>query len=344
MWQESVKKPTGYIGCVLVFFGIKTMNFPLHYNGVTPDTPSVGWRTRFAPSPTGFLHLGHVAAALFGWRYARAGGLWLVRLEDIDPQRCRPEFSTALLEDLAWLGLHSGAPVLRQSERMAEYGQTLAHLQALGVLYPCFCTRSDIQRERAGMLSAPHAAPDGSVVYPGTCRHLSAAERLRRIEAGHPYVLRLDMARALEQVRQHGGAEWPLSYHDLERGSVTCIPELFADVVLARRDVPASYHLCVCHDDAAQGITLVTRGEDLRPATDLHRLIQVLMGWPTPAYCFHPLLCDAQGHRLAKRAGARSIRAMREVGLSPEAVRALAGMADMLPASAKESRVGPGAW
>lgn len=308
------------------------MNFPLHYNGVTQNGPLCGWRTRFAPSPTGFLHLGHVAAALFGWRYAQEGGAWLIRLEDIDPQRCRPDFAINLLDDLAWLGLHSAEPVLRQSERMAAYGQTLARLQALGVLYPCFCTRSDIQRERAGMLSAPHTAPDGSAVYPGTCRNLSDAERARRIEAGQPYVLRLDMARACEHARQRQGAQWPLCYHDLQRGAVTCMPERFGDVVLARRDVPASYHLCVSHDDAAQGITLVTRGEDLRPATDLHRLLQALMGWPAPAYAFHPLLCDAQGRRLAKRAGARSIRSMREEGLSPEAVKVLAGMADMLPA------------
>ena len=310
------------------------MNFPLHYNGVTLKTPRSGWRTRFAPSPTGFLHLGHVAAALFGRGYAQDGGDWLVRLEDIDRQRCRPEFSAALLEDLAWLGLEPAGPVVRQSERMAAYGQTLAHLHGMGVLYPCFCTRSDIQRESACVLSAPHAAPDGSLVYPGTCRALPPAERVRRIEAGWPYVLRLDMARAVEQARRRGGSAWRLRYHDLQRGSVVCAPELFGDVVLARRDVPASYHLCVSHDDAAQGITLVTRGEDLRPATDLHRLLQELMGWPAPAYCFHPLLCDAQGHRLAKRAGARSIRSMREEGLSPEAVKALAGMADMLPAGA----------
>ena len=303
-----------------------------------------GWRTRFAPSPTGFLHLGHVAAALFGRGYAQDGGDWLVRLEDIDPQRCRPEFSAALLEDLAWLGLEPAGPVVRQSERMADYGQTLAHLHGMGVLYPCFCTRSDIQRESASVLSAPHAAPDGSLVYPGTCRALPPAERARRIEAGWPYVLRLDMARAVEQARRRGGSAWRLRYHDLQRGSVVCAPELFGDVVLARRDVPASYHLCVSHDDAAQGITLVTRGEDLRPATDLHRLLQELMGWPAPAYCFHPLLCDAQGHRLAKRAGARSIRSMRAEGLSPEAVKALAGMADMLPTGVKEGGAGPGAW
>jgi glutamyl-Q tRNA(Asp) synthetase len=320
------------------------MNFPLHYNGVTPDAVHSGWRTRFAPSPTGFLHLGHVAAALFGWGFARGGGAWLVRLEDIDPQRCRPEFSTALLEDLAWLGLESAEPVLRQSERMAAYGQTLAHLHGMGVLYPCFCTRSDIQRESAGALSAPHTAPDGSLVYPGTCRVLPPAERARRIEAGQPYVLRLDMACALEQARRRSASTWPLRYHDLQRGSAVCAPELFGDVVLARRDVPASYHLCVSHDDAAQGITLVTRGEDLRPATDLHRLLQELMGWPVPAYCFHPLLCDAQGRRLAKRAGARSIRSMRAEGLSPEAVKALAGMADMPLPGVKGRRAGPGAW
>lgn len=283
------------------------------------------WVTRFAPSPTGFLHLGHVASALAGWTHKEPNGIWIVRMEDIDPQRCRESYATALLEDLEWLGLRSARPVLRQSANMAAYRATLEQLDQMGVLYPCFCTRSDIARESAGMMSAPHAAPDGSLRYPGTCRHLSLDARAAALAEGKPHVLRLDMARALERVRAQASSNWPLTYTDLERGTVYCQPELFGDVVLARRDVPASYHLCVTHDDAAQGITLVTRGEDLRPATDLHRLIQALMGWPAPAYLFHPLLCDAEGRRLSKRDGAKAVRAMRDVGMTPEEVRQAAG-------------------
>ncbi|MCP1242401.1 tRNA glutamyl-Q(34) synthetase GluQRS [Acetobacter lambici] len=299
------------------------------------------WVTRFAPSPTGALHLGHVASALFGWELAQPDGQWLVRMEDIDPQRCKPAFASAIMEDLAWLGLVPDGPVLHQSARMAVYGNVLDTLEHMGVLYPCFCTRSDIARESAAMFSAPHTAPDGSVLYPGRCRHIGAPERLARMQAGQPYVLRLHMARAVEQARAlvaapntagagvEGGAGWPLSYHDLAHGPRTCQPELFGDVVLARRDVPASYHLCVTCDDATQGVTLVTRGEDLRPATSLHRLLQTLMGWPAPHYAFHPLLCDATGRRLAKRDGALSVRTMRESGLSAAQVRAKAVFAAM---------------
>lgn len=286
--------------------------------------------TRFAPSPTGFLHLGHVASALAGWARKGPHGQWLVRMEDIDPQRCRDSYATALLDDLAWLGLQSARPVLWQSTNMPAYRATLERLDQMGVLYPCFCTRSDIAREAAGMMSAPHAAPDGSLRYPGTCRHLSPAARAAALAEGKPHVLRLDMAKALERVRSQAPAFWPLTYEDIERGTVLCQPDLFGDVVLARRDVPASYHLCVTHDDAAQGVTLVTRGEDLCPATDLHRLLQALMGWPAPAYLFHPLLCDAQGRRLSKRDGALSVRAMREAGMTPEEVRRAAGYPDVM--------------
>lgn len=318
------------------------MTIRLQYN----DRCKTEWVTRFAPSPTGALHLGHVASALFGWTLAQPAGQWLVRMEDIDPQRCKPAFATAILEDLAWLGLVPDGPVLYQSTRMAVYRAVLDTLEHMGVLYPCFCTRSDIARESAAMFSAPHTAPDGSLLYPGRCRTLGTAERLLRMEAGQPYVLRLDMARAMARARDcamspvarqeadgtgatgQGSARgvvvdaaWPLTYHDLSNGPVPCYPELFGDVVLARRDVPASYHLCVTCDDAAQGVTLVTRGEDLCPATSLHRLLQTLMGWPAPHYAFHPLLCDATGRRLAKRDGALSVRAMRQSGLSARQVR-----------------------
>lgn len=289
-----------------------------------PAPPPGSFRTRFAPSPTGPLHLGHVAAAFFAFRHKGPEGQFLLRIEDIDSQRCRDAFIAETLEDLSWVGLHWAGDVLRQSERMTLYRTTLDTLTARELLYPCFCTRAAIAREVAEMASAPHHAPDGSLVYPGTCRHLDADTRARRITAGAPYALRLDVARALGAI---GPA--PLTFRDLDHGVVACDPLAFGDVVLARRDVPASYNLCVTQDDAAQGVTLVTRGADLRPVTAIHRLLQELMGWPEPAYLFHPLLCDATGKRLSKRDGALAIRAMREAGMSPAAVRQAAGVEDI---------------
>lgn len=275
--------------------------------------------TRFAPSPTGFLHLGHAFAALTAWSRARAAsGRFLLRIEDIDATRCRPEFAAAILEDLAWLGIDWDGAVRVQSAHLAEYRTVLDRLAARGLLYPCFCTRAAIAREVAGAAAAPHA-PDGAPRYPGTCRALSPEERAARIAAGEAYALRLDMARAVAAM---GG---PLSFLEVAEGHVACHPDRFGDVVLGRKDAPASYHLCVTHDDAAQGVTLVTRSEDLRPATDLHRLLQVLMGWPEPAYAHHRLLTDATGRRLAKRDGAATLQALRAAGVSPAEARARAG-------------------
>ncbi|MGG5811109.1 tRNA glutamyl-Q(34) synthetase GluQRS [Falsiroseomonas sp. CW058] len=277
--------------------------------------------TRFAPSPTGFLHLGHAHSALRGWRRARAaGGRFLLRIEDIDPGRCRPDFAAAILEDLAWLGLDWDGEVRVQSRHLAEYRAALDGLAGRGLLYPCFCTRADIAREVAASAAAPHG-PDGAP-YPGTCRRLSPAARAARVAAGEPHALRLDMARAL--------AESPpdLSFHEEGRGRLRCDPARFGDAVLARKDAPASYHLCVTHDDSRQGVTLITRGEDLQAATDLHRLIQSLMGWPEPAYAHHPLLTDASGRRLAKRDRAATLRDLRDAGRSPAEVRAMAGLPD----------------
>ncbi len=274
--------------------------------------------TRFAPSPTGLLHLGHARSALAAWRRAReTGGRFLLRLEDIDPGRCRPGYAAAIQEDLAWLGLRWDGPVRVQSRHLPEYRAVLDGLAARGLLYPCFCTRADILREVEGAASAPHG-PDGAPLYPGTCRALPAGERARRGPAGERHALRLDMARAL------AAAPGPLSYEEEGEGAVPCRPERFGDAVLARKDAPASYHLCVTHDDAAQGVTAVTRGEDLRPATELHRLLQALMGWPAPRYAHHALLTDAAGRRLSKRDGAPSLRALREQGATPAQVRAMA--------------------
>jgi glutamyl-Q tRNA(Asp) synthetase len=266
--------------------------------------------TRFAPSPTGYLHLGHAYAALIAWRRARAvGGRFLLRLEDIDPQRCRPGYASAILEDLAWLGLDWDGEVRVQSEHLADYKAVLDELAARGLVYPCFCSRADIAREVTAAAVAPHG-PDGAL-YPGTCRRLDPAERAKRLAAGRPHALRLDMARALAAV------PGKLSFHEEGVGEITCWPERFGDVVLGRKDVPASYHLCVTHDDARQCVTLVTRAVDLQPATDLHRLLQALMGWPAPAYAHHRLLTDGMGRRLAKRDGATSLRALRESGVKP---------------------------
>jgi glutamyl-Q tRNA(Asp) synthetase len=282
-----------------------------------PDLPRAAV-TRFAPSPTGHLHLGHAHSALFAAALAEAaGGRFLLRLEDIDRTRCRPDYAAAIGEDLAWLGLAWEGPVRVQSRHMPEYHQALHRLAAHGLLYPCFCTRADIQREVAAAGHAPHG-PDGPL-YPGTCRRLSAVERADRVAAGDPYALRLDMAAAM------AAAPPGLSFHELGEGRLRCDPAQFGDVVLARKDVPASYHLCVTHDDALQGVTLVTRGADLKPAAHLHRLLQALLGWPEPAYAHHPLVLGPDGRRLAKRDNAPTLRALREAGRSPAEVRALAG-------------------
>ncbi|HUB49955.1 MAG TPA: tRNA glutamyl-Q(34) synthetase GluQRS [Acetobacteraceae bacterium] len=273
--------------------------------------------TRFAPSPTGYLHLGHAFSAVIAWRRAReAGGRFLLRIEDIDPGRCRPDYTAAIQEDLAWLGLNWDALVRVQSEHLPEYQAALDGLQARGLLYPCFCTRSDIQAEVSASASAPHT-PDGGPRYPGTCRRLSAAQRAKRLAAGERFALRLDMAAALAAVSA------PLSFEEDGEGRIACDPAVFGDVVLARKDAPASYHFCVTHDDALQGVTLVTRGIDLKPATHLHRLLQALMDWPTPRYAHHRLLTDPTGRRLAKRDKAAALRDLRASGVSPEEVRAM---------------------
>lgn len=275
--------------------------------------------TRFAPSPTGLLHLGHAHSALFAEQEAK-GGRFIVRIEDIDRARCRPAFEAAIAEDLAWLGLRWETPARRQSEHMDDYARALDALNVAGLLYPCFCTRRDIAAEIANAGVAPHPDPAGSdgPPYPGTCRTLAETERAAKIEQGIPFALRLDVAAAL---RRTG----PLPWRDRATGEQNARPEIFGDVVLARKDVPASYHLAVTVDDALQGVTLVTRGEDLFAATHVHRLLQALLGLPTPLYHHHRLLTDAMGRRFAKRDKSLTLRALREAGKTPEEVRAMAG-------------------
>lgn len=287
--------------------------------GSTIGTITQAVVTRFAPSPTGYLHLGHVRSALEGWRAAHAAeGTFLLRLEDIDPTRCRPEYANAIIEDLAWLRLDWDGPIRRQSEHFADYRAALARLDEQGLLYPCFCTRREIRDEIARAGAAPHVTPQGDLgaPYPGTCRRLDPAERKARLAEAADYALRLDVGAALARTG-------PLFWCEDGR-SVTADPAALGDVVLARKETPTSYHLAVTVDDALQGVTLVTRGVDLFAATHIHRLLQALLELPTPHYRHHGLLTDAQGRRLAKRDRALTIRAMREAGVSAAEVLAAA--------------------
>ena len=268
--------------------------------------------SRFAPSPTGRLHLGHAWSAVRSHDLARAaGGRFLLRIEDIDPGRCRPEHIAAIFEDLQWLGLDwDGEPVL-QSERLPLYQAALDRLEAMGLVYPCFCTRAEIAAEVAASASAPHG-PDGPL-YPGTCRALSAGERERR--AAEPHAWRLDTARAMR-------VAGPLAWYDQGARRVVAEPEIYGDVVLARKDAPTSYHLAVTVDDAAQGVTDVVRGEDLFAATHVHRLLQALLGLQPPRYHHHAVITGPDGKRLAKRSGAPTIAGLRESGMDPAALLA----------------------
>ena len=277
-----------------------------------PDSPSIV--TRFAPSPTGELHIGHAFSALAAYDAARAeGGRFLLRIENIDVTRCRPEYEEAIFRDLAWLGFAWETPVRRQSEHFDDYRAALARLEKMGVVYPCFCTRAEIAAEIARSPSAPHG-PEGPL-YPGTCRALNAEERARRVAAGEAHALRLDVAAAMGRIGS------PLTWHDRHAGMVIAQPESLGDVVLARKDVPTSYHLAVTVDDHLQGITLVVRGEDLFAATHIHRLLQALLGFETPDYAHHPLLLDEQGKRFAKRDKARTLASLREEGVTPEELK-----------------------
>jgi glutamyl-Q tRNA(Asp) synthetase len=282
--------------------------------------------TRFAPSPTGFLHLGHAFAALTAFETARAaGGRFLLRIEDIDKTRCRPDYESSILEDLRWLGLSWEEPVRRQSEHFADYAAALDKLLAAELLYPCFCTRKDIAEEIARAGIAPQASelsPEGPL-YPGTCRGMSEAARGRRIAEGVPHALRLDVARAKQRMAGYLTFEERGREPHGETGIQIARPELFGDVVLARKELPASYHLAVVVDDALQGVTLVTRGEDLFPATHIQRLLQALLEVPSPAYAHHRLILDAQGKKFSKRDRAATLAGLRESGATAGEVRAM---------------------
>ncbi|HZF94004.1 MAG TPA: glutamate--tRNA ligase family protein [Allosphingosinicella sp.] len=327
--------------------------------------------TRFAPSPTGRLHVGHAYSALLAHDYARErGGAFLLRIEDIDPGRSRAEHVGGIVEDLAWLGLSWDGEIVYQSERLGLYAEALERLKARALVYPCFCTRSAIAAEIAASASAPHGAPsrtsppspptpfalslskgcsslsptpeeraglrqaqpervgvavpvltgpDGPL-YPGTCRRLDPLDRARRM-ATEPHAWRLDIKQA--------AAAAPLLYWEDGDTEVHAEPEAFGDVVLARKDAPVSYHLAVTVDDAAQRVTDVIRGRDLFAATDVHRLLQALLGLPTPHYRHHPLLIGADGRRLAKRSGAPSLAELRSGGADPLALVSALRMGEM---------------
>jgi glutamyl-Q tRNA(Asp) synthetase len=261
--------------------------------------------TRFAPSPTGRLHLGHAYSALLAHDFARErDGTFLLRIEDIDPGRVRAEYVDGIIEDLLWLGLEWDGEMPYQSERLAIYAEALERLKAEGLLYPCFCTRAEIAAEIAASAAAPQG-PDGPI-YPGTCRGLADPDLTR------PHAWRLDVAKAMAQAG-------PLYWMD-GHTEVQAEPQRFGDVVLARKDAPASYHLAVTIDDAAQGISDVVRGRDLFAATDVHRLLQALLDLPTPIYHHHDLLTDTEGERLAKRHRAPTLAGLRAAGIDRDAL------------------------
>jgi len=276
---------------------------------------------RFAPSPNGYLHLGHAFSALLNADKAKAaGGRMLLRIEDIDETRCRPEYETAIYEDLAWLGLRWEEPVWRQSQHYADYQAALGRLQTMGLTYRAYESRAEIARAAVGH------DPDGAPLFPG--RHntlLSTAERTHRIDTGKPYAVRLDVAAALKRVG-------PLLWTETgtgpagESGAVAANPAAWGDVILARKETPTSYHLAVVVDDAAQGVTDVVRGQDLFHATSVHRLLQALLGLPQPRYHHHRLVLDTDGKKLSKSTSATGLRELRSRGLNPTDIRKLVGL------------------
>ena len=281
---------------------------------------------RFAPSPNGYLHLGHVLSALLNYEAARAaGGRHLLRIEDIDPTRCRPEYESAIYEDLEWLGIDWEKPVRRQSEHLGEYATVLARLERDGLAYPAFESRTEIAR-----LVAEHETdgrswpcdPDGAPLYPGTAREIPAEERARR-RAGEPFALRLDLRRAIERIGK------PLTWTETEDGGmheVTAVPERWGDVILGRKETPASYHLAVVLDDALQGVTHIVRGRDLYEATSVHRVLQEILSLPAPSYHHHRLVLDTDGKKLAKRDKSTTLRDLRAAGWTLADVRRAVGL------------------
>jgi glutamyl-Q tRNA(Asp) synthetase len=275
---------------------------------------------RFAPSPNGYLHLGHALSALINADTARAaGGRLLLRIEDIDAARCRSEFEAAIYDELRWLGVTWQEPVRRQSQHLADYRAALGKLDAMGLIYPSFETRAEVARAATGV------DPDGAPLYAGSGKSLPAAERGRRIGAGEPYALRLDMHAALARV---SGMTWQETGAGPggETGTIAADPAAWGDVILARKETPTSYHLSVTLDDALQGVTHVMRGHDLFHATSVHRLLQALLGLPQPVYHHHRLVLGADGRKLSKSTQATALRELRAQGATPDDIRRMAGL------------------
>jgi glutamyl-Q tRNA(Asp) synthetase len=287
-----------------------------------PDCPVF----RFAPSPNGELHLGHALSALVGWEAAKAAnGRFLLRIEDIDTGRTRPEYVAGIFADLRWLGLAWEEPVLFQSTRFAAYAEAARKLEAMGLLYPCFGTRAEIEAAASGATD-----PDGAPIYPGLWRGRTDADIAARKAAGEPFALRLDVGKALAVARIRLAGR-PLTFTELSEDGrpqiIAADPALWGDAVIVRKDTPSSYHLAVVVDDAWQGVTHVTRGRDLYAATHLHRLLQVLLDLPEPIYRHHRLITDTQGRKLAKSARDTSLRCLREAGTTAAEVRRRVGLA-----------------
>jgi glutamyl-Q tRNA(Asp) synthetase len=284
---------------------------------MTPVLPPV---FRFAPSPNGTLHIGHALSVLLNADMAKAaGGRLLLRIEDIDETRCRPEFEAAIYEDLAWLGLSFAPPVRKQSEHYDDYRIALIKLDALGLIYPSFESRAEIARVALG------CDPDGAPLYAGEAKSMLPAERARRMQAGEPYALRFDMTAAIARVG-------PLTWNETgegpsgETGTIAANPAAWGDVILARKETPTSYHLAVVVDDAGQGITDVVRGCDLFHATSVHRLLQALLGLPQPRYHHHRLILDSAGRKLSKSTLATGLQELRAAGATPADIRKAAGL------------------
>ncbi|AMJ62097.1 tRNA glutamyl-Q(34) synthetase GluQRS [Bosea sp. PAMC 26642] len=285
---------------------------------------------RFAPSPNGRLHLGHALSALTNQCFtAKHGGRLLLRIEDIDKERCRPEFEQAIHDNLAWLGIRFDGALRRQSEHFSDYAEAVARLRARGLVYPCFCSRQEVKRAvtaREAQSGQPWPAdPDGAPLYPGTCRDLDEDDARRRVAAGGAHVLRLAMDRALAATGEAPG--YVVFDEDGQQRTVIADPARWGDVVLARKDVPTSYHLSVVVDDALQGVSHVVRGRDLEAATDIHVVLQRLLGLPTPLYHFHPLLLNEGGDKLAKSRGSESLADLRARGVTAAEIRKRLGFA-----------------
>lgn len=277
---------------------------------------------RFAPSPNGELHLGHAFSAILTHELAlRSGGRFLLRIEDIDEQRAQAEFIKAIKHDLAWLGLKWEEPVRRQSDHFGTYRAALGKLERLGLLYPCFATRREISK----MVEQSHASrcdPDGVPLYPGIYKNVTSEEINQRRASGEPFALRLDMAKAVDLLKTKG--HWPVTFSEIstdgKRETITADPERWGDVVIARKDTPTSYHLSVVVDDAIQQITHITRGRDLMASTDIHRILQIFLELPQPAYHHHRLISDLDGKKLSKSTGSKSLRMLRDEGVNPEEI------------------------